>query len=104
MKPSEINALDLNEGNKKGNSEVLVSLYPNPAVDRIYLEGNSGTFTQFLIHDSLGNLLFQINPVNLQKENDRYCLPLAGFQDGIYLISIVKSDNSVERLRFMIIS
>lgn len=95
---------DFNDGNKDTVSTAMVSLYPNPAVDRIYLEGNSGNFKQFLIHDTLGNLLFEFDPANLQNENNRYLLPLKGAKEGIYLISIVKKDNSVERLRFMIIS
>ncbi|WP_291368383.1 malectin domain-containing carbohydrate-binding protein [Cyclobacterium sp.] len=104
MGQTEFNSGQLNEGINSKESEVLISLYPNPAVDQIYLEGDAENFQQFLIHDSLGNLLFQFDPLNLQRENDRYLIPLNGFKEGIYLISVMKKDNSVERLRFMILS
>jgi hypothetical protein len=83
-------------------SSSRISLYPNPAVDRIFLEGSMPGFQRLLIHDTLGNLLLHSEAANLQKEGDSYLLPLQGIKEGVYLISIVNSDNSVRRLRFMV--
>jgi hypothetical protein len=81
-----------------------LSLYPNPAVDRIFVEGGSTGFQRFLIHDTLGNLLFQYDAENLQREGDGYLLSLPGIKEGVYLITAVKQDHSVERLRFLVAS
>ncbi|WP_410267400.1 malectin domain-containing carbohydrate-binding protein [Cyclobacterium sp.] len=90
------------EEDKKNISAASVSLYPNPAVDQIYLEGNGQEFQQFIIHDSFGNFLYEFDPKELKSGNNRYLLSLSGIKEGIYLISIIQKDNTVERLRFLI--
>ncbi|WP_178371476.1 malectin domain-containing carbohydrate-binding protein [Cyclobacterium lianum] len=91
-----------NESTENPNSEFSMSLFPNPAVDHIYLKGDSGDFQQFLVHDSLGNLMFQLDPLNLQHQNGQFLIPLSGFKEGVYLLSVIKTDTSAERLRFMV--
>ncbi|MDN3686564.1 hypothetical protein [Cyclobacterium jeungdonense] len=86
MKQIEAETQKLNEDKNDNDSEALVSIYPNLAIDQVFLERDSENSQQVLIDYTLGNLLFQFDPTTLHKENARNLLPMK----GIYLISILK--------------
>lgn len=79
-----------------------VRLYPNPAKDQIYIGGNIEEFLKFYIHDSFGNLVQQIDPVELVKVNNSFRFPLSDIKTGVYFMSVIGPDNAIERLRFII--
>jgi len=96
---------DLAENVEKNNTTLLETktiIYPNPARAQIFVGGDITNFKEFYIHDSFGNLLQQIDPLSLYKVNGSYLYSLSGIKAGIYFISIIGTDNSVERLRFII--
>ncbi|WP_339923310.1 malectin domain-containing carbohydrate-binding protein [uncultured Cyclobacterium sp.] len=102
MVPLEEYLADNSEKNTSSILKIATSIYPNPARDQIYVGGDIENFKEFYIHDSFGNLLQQISPMELTMVNDSYVYSLSGIKAGVYFLSIIGTDNSVERLRFII--
>jgi len=64
-------------------SEKFISIYPNPASDKIFVQNNFNDYTSIKIYNLFGKLFF-----NSQIKAEIESINLTPFKNGIYIISI----------------
>ena len=85
-------------------SKYKLILYPNPARSSVNIEINSPSLIpleEILIHDLRGRLAVKYDPNEVQN-GSKYLLPLPQLQSGVYLISIIDKNGSINRQRLVI--
>lgn len=69
-------------------NEPGIKIYPNPAVENLYIESNTEVQLEVSIFDILGRKL-NISP---QKQFNKLVLDISGFKNGIYVLKIEGTD------------
>jgi hypothetical protein len=100
--PSDISTPGITESpvstNVTGSGEVTLTdlkLYPNPATDRINIQ-SAGTISKVTLMNSLGHPVLTALP-----HSPKLTLSLAGFNSGIYFIS-VESEGTVTTQKIVV--
>lgn len=90
-------------GNIKKNKNQLVSVYPNPAKDEIFIElleeQKSSTTYNIEIIDLQGKILFAENEINLSKKHK---IDTRNFSAGNYLLVLKKSNDILNSIQFQL--
>lgn len=71
-----------------------LKIYPNPTTKYINIKGIEEITATFKIQDSLGKTV-------LEKENSLTKVDISGFKSGVYVISIFKGREFIDRLRII---
>lgn len=71
--------------------EQLISLYPNPANDKLFIEANGLDVTQINIYNTTGNLVNQI------KQLQNKSVGISELSSGIYIAEIVSKEASTRK-------
>ncbi|MEP6684835.1 MAG: T9SS type A sorting domain-containing protein, partial [Parafilimonas sp.] len=78
--------------NKTINVSSQLSLYPNPCIDKIFVNGLQTTTATVFIKDQLGNIVQK----NILSKANNYQVPISSLKAGFYfLVVIEKSKNSL---------
>jgi plastocyanin len=67
------------------------AVYPNPATSVLNI--NAGQIGELIVSDVLGKSIKQVNTNELTSNNNTYQLDVSDLQNGIYIISLIPSDN-----------
>ncbi len=70
--------------------EASIDVYPNPARNEVFLSGAMST--EIIIYDLAGSM-----KLNFSCENNLHRVDLSGFENGIYIMRIVKDNEVVNR-------
>jgi len=76
--PTKISDL-LNEG---------ISVYPNPAINRVYIKSDTKNIKRLVLSSSVGQV---INVVNVN--NNKSTLDMSGLNKGLYILTIETDEN-----------
>lgn len=76
-------------GLKENDVPVNISLYPNPADDKLYLKLNSKAFTNIRLHNQFGELVLEMDSNNQSEE-----IYTHSFSNGMYLLIIQTQEGS----------
>ncbi|MFI3297036.1 MAG: T9SS type A sorting domain-containing protein, partial [bacterium] len=77
------------------NYQDLVSVYPNPANEYIFVEASFDA-KLIRIYDTRGALVNSTEP-----QGTKTAISVANLTDGVYIVEIVASDNKVVRTKFI---
>lgn len=67
-----------------------LKVYPNPAKDKINIVHDNLNIGSYTLYDIQGRIISQQNAIN----NTKHTINLSGFNNGMYILSIILEDNS----------
>ncbi len=79
-------------GTEKHGRDGLLSIYPNPARDRLHIDAGEQRIQRIAIRDLSGRMIFA---QSYSQNNKRLNLSLAHIESGIYLIDIQLDSNNI---------
>jgi len=74
----------------------LISIYPNPASDRVFINTNK-TINTIMIYDILGNQVANYGQVN----NNQYTIDINNWASQMYIVKIIFEDNSISNQKLI---
>jgi hypothetical protein len=74
----------------------LISIYPNPASDRVFINANK-TINTIMIYDILGNQVAHYVQVN----NNQYTIDINSLASQMYIVKIIFEDNSISNQKLI---
>ena len=85
------------------NEEWEITLYPNPAQSQTMLYINPEVqLNTILIHDMGGRLVRQLDPEVVRTSDGSYYIQLKNVPQGVYLISLLSTNNLITQLRLIV--
>ena len=101
---SEFTFSNIVDGNLLGISDEelsgMISVYPVPAIDVLYIETNTSfdASSEILLYNVLGQL---VNRIDTSNQGNRITLDVSQLSNGIYFLKIQK-DGAISNKKFMV--
>jgi ELWxxDGT repeat protein len=91
-----------NEDSPSGNTDAIsylsLQVYPNPAIDKINISFNRGSFNSISIYGISGNI---VSNQEIKAEENNVSLDISHIPSGIYFVKLISNDGDIEVLKVL---